>query len=105
MAAIAASPYFPATTLSASVDNEASPDNLTDEGCHRSAVYTHIKTENQQGVKQYVQHCSREHAEHGIHGVALKTHLIVECERGCHKRNAEQNNAQIVFCIWEYCGR
>ena len=68
-------------------------ENLADEGGNGGSGNAHTEVDDEQRSEYQIEQNSRQDALHRRHCVALKTHLIVQCERHCHEGSAEHDDA------------
>ena len=67
----------------------AATETLADEGGDGCTCNAQFKIKNEQRGENQIQQYARHDAFHRIHCVALKTHHVVECQRGRHERSTQ----------------
>ena len=77
------------------VDQDAEAAQLAAERRPGGSRDAHVVAEYQDGRQNDVEHRARGDAHHGVEGIALETHLVVQHQRRCHERRAQQDDAQI----------
>ena len=88
-------------TVIASVQQNDERDQLTQNGGKRGARDAHFKAENKQRVQPDIDDRAADKPCHGIHRAPFKTELVIDDKLRAHKRRAEQNDAQVIFRIFE----
>ena len=64
----------------------------------------HAAYEDEQRSQPDVEHRAGGDAHHGVGGVALKAHLVVQHQRRCHEGRSQQDDAQISLGIGQDSG-
>ena len=74
---------------------------LADKGRPGGSGDTHVEDENQQRVEPDIQYGAYGDADHGIYGIPLETHLVVQYQRRGHERRSQQHDSQVGFGVEE----
>lgn len=73
--------------------------SLADKCGNGGAGDAHTKIEDEQRSEDEIEQHTRENAAHGIGGIALETHLVVERERGGHEGCTQHYDAQVTLGV------
>ena len=73
--------------------------NLTRHRTNGSTQNPHVEHKHEERNQQHIQCSTRHHAVHGLIGVPLKAHLIVERHRCCQERSTQQDTSQVPLRV------
>ena len=87
--------------MASHVEQYEETHRLAHERSHGSPCYSQTEIEYQYRCEDHIEHHTAEYAIHGIFGVALKAHLVVQREGTRHERRSHEDYAQVSFRVWQ----
>ena len=86
-------------------EEHGAAETLADERGYGGSRNAQLEVEDEQWSQNQIEQHTRHDALHRIHRIALKSHQIIQRERGGHKGSTQQDYAQITLGVRKNGGR